>query len=107
MNYEELKQENERLRRKLSPLEDPKFTQMLGMKLAGIDLRDNYQRLFRKKNYIVVTPGEIADLCGLPRELPVLTNIGRSLQAMCWERSALHGNLVFVMPLKEYEDGIQ
>ena len=106
-SYDELLKENMRLREKLSPLENKAFTQELAIKLASINLAENHMRLFRGSNYVVVTPGAIADMCGYERTIPNLTNIGRSLQAMCWERSALHGNLVFVMPLQEYLDGVQ
>lgn len=107
MTYEELLAENKRLRHKLSPLEDTEFTKELALKMAVIDLTENFSREFRKAPHVVITPRELADLCGYEATIPTLTKIGRSLQAMCWERSALHGNLVFVMPLREYEDGVQ
>lgn len=106
MNIEQLEIEVERLRHKLSPLEDKKFTAKLVMLMADKDLMQ-FKRKYRRKDHIVVTPKDVADLCGLPAELPVLTNIGRSLQALCWERGATNGQLVFVMPLEEYNAGIQ
>jgi len=106
MNTEQLKREVERLKHKLSPMEDKEFTKKLAILLAGKDLLQ-FQTKFRKSDYLMVTPREIAMLCGLPQDLHVLTNVGRSLQAMCWERSALHGNLVFVMPLTEYKEAQQ
>jgi hypothetical protein len=105
MNIEQLQQEVDRLRRKLSPLEDKEFTKKLALLLAGKNLL-KFKKKFRRGTYIVVTPRDIADLCGLPADMPVLTNIGRSLQAMCWERSAKNGSLVFVMPIEEYESGL-
>lgn len=106
MNQLDLAKEVERLRHKLSPMEDKEFTAKLALLMADKDLLQ-FKTKFRKKDYIVVTPREVAMLCGLPHELPVYTNIGRSLQAMCWERSALHGNLIFVMPYDEYLESIQ
>lgn len=106
MDTEALIREIERLRAKLSPLEDKKFTEKLALLMADKDLT-KFKRKHRRKDFIVVSPSDIADICGLPHELHVITNIGRSLQAMCWERSAVNGKLVFVMPLEEYENGIQ
>ena len=105
MNVEQLQQEVERLRSKLSPLEDKEFTKKLAILLAGKDLL-KFKRKFRRGTYIVVAPRDIAEICGLPCEMHVLTNIGRSLQAMCWERSAKNGTLLFVMPIEEYEGGL-
>lgn len=104
MTYEDLKKENAMLRRKLSPLEDPEFTKMLALRLGPLDLAQ-YKRKFRKADYIVLSLSEVARICTLPHDKSTLTNIARSLQAMCWERSAIGGNLVFVMPLQEYKDG--
>lgn len=106
MDVEQLMKEVERLRHKLSPLEDKEFTRVLAGLMGGEDL-GRFEKKFRKSRYIVVTPREIAEVCGLPQELHVLTNIGRSLQAMCWERSAINGTLVFVMPVEEYNAGLQ
>lgn len=103
MGNKDLKKELERLRRKLSPLEDPEFTEFLQGKMKDLDLSP-FQRSFRRAEYIVVTPGQIAELCGLAPLRPTITNIGRSLQALCWERSALHGQLVFVMSIGEYHE---
>lgn len=106
MKYEDLEKENAMLRRKLSPLEDPEFTKMLALRLGGVSLL-HYQRKFRRADYIVVSLHDIARSCDLSTDKPTLTNIARSLQALCWERSAIGGNLVFVMPLQEYKDGLQ
>lgn len=106
MNYEELLEENARLRRKLSPLEDTDFTAKLAVRMGALNLSDRVRK-FRRGKYVVITPREVAELCGLSTDMPTLTNIGRSLQAMCWERSALNGNLVFVMSVEEYQNGLQ
>lgn len=99
----ELLEENAMLRRKLSPLEDPEFTDELSRKLAIADL-NKYIRKFRKTPHVVVSLRDIAKVCSLDEDKATLTNIGRSLQALCWERSAINGNLVFVMPLEEYDN---
>src|SRR3546814_10433882 len=63
-----------------------------------------YRQKFRGGDYIVITPRQVGEECfGEIPNIPMATNIGRSLQALCWERSALHGNLVFVMTVEEYE----
>lgn len=104
----ELLAENAMLRRKLSPLEDPEFTRKLAMAMSKVDLME-FCRPYRKGEYVVVEPKTIAKRCfgDMAPQLPLLTNIGRSMQAMCWERSAINGRLVFVMPRREYEDGQQ
>lgn len=104
----ELLAENAMLRRKLSPLEDPEFTRQLALAMAKADFQDCL-RPFRKDFYVVITPKLVAERCfgDVAPQLPLLTNIGRSLQALCWERSAINGNLVFVMPREEYENGQQ
>lgn len=105
--YDELKAENEKLRHKLSPLEDPEFTRALALKLGPQSLLP-YQQRFRKGDYIVISPADVAELCGLDRHnIRTVTNVARSLQAMCWERSAKGGNLLFVMPLQEYLESRQ
>lgn len=100
---EELQEEVDMLRHKLSPLEDKDFTAKLALGLAGKDLL-RYQRSFRGSEHIVVSATDIWCATGWEEEPSArdLTNVGRSLQAMLWERSALHGSTVFVMPLKEY-----
>jgi hypothetical protein len=96
-----------RLRQKISPLEDKEFTEKLIPLLAGADY-DPYMRQFRGKRCVMITPREAWTLA-YPTEEPNLhdlTNIGRSLQAMLWERSYLRGNLVFTKTLQEIdEDG--
>lgn len=103
----ELLAENAMLRRKLSPMEDPEFTRQLAVELAEVDLMEFCRQYRKGGEYIVVEPKTIAKVCfgDEAPNLPLLTNIGRSLQALCWERSAINGRLVFVMSRKEYEDG--
>lgn len=100
---EELEAEVVRLKKKLSPLEDEKFTRTLALKMANVDWT-KYKQKFRGGEYIVITPRQVGEECfGDIPNIPMATNIGRSLQALCWERSALHGHLVFVMTVEEYE----
>jgi hypothetical protein len=104
MNREELEQENARLRRKLSPLEDPVFTEELRAKLSGIDL-NQFQRSFRGGPHIILKPNEVWVMAfnTTPSNRDI-TVMGRSLQAMGWERSALHGQRIFVMKQEEYNE---
>jgi hypothetical protein len=73
----------DKLKRKLSPLEDPKLTAELSLKLAKIDLMP-YKRDLRRGAYIVVTPALISELVyGEPQPTSRMASaIGRSLQAM-------------------------
>lgn len=104
MNREELEKENARLRRKLSPLEDPVFTEKLKAALSGIDL-NQFQRSFRGGPHIILRPNELWLMAFKTqpsnREMTVM---GRSLQALGWERSALHGQRIFVMRQEEYDE---
>jgi len=105
--YEELVEENTKLRRKLSPLEDKDFTDEVVMRMAGLDLND-HERSFRGKQYIVIYPAEMFKLLfGRVGNSFEVTKLGRSLQALCWERSALHGDLCFVMEVDEYRETLQ
>lgn len=104
--YEKLLEENKLLRRKLSPLEDPDFTKVLAIKLAPVDLKGNAKKV-RGGQYVVVTPRQVARICGFQEDTRTLANIGRSLQAMLWERSYMSGELVFMMKLEEYKNGVQ
>lgn len=95
----------QRLRSKISPLEDKKFTERITPLLEGADFAP-YERKFRGKKCVVITPNEVWDII-LPLERPNLhdlTVLGRSLQALLWERSYLRGNLVFTKTLQEIED---
>lgn len=103
-SYEELEQEVAMLRRKLSPLENKEFTALLAEKLEHTDLLSK-QRNFRGGNYIVVFPKEFwFELYGEEGNSYQLTNLGRSLQALCWERSAINGHLCFVKEVEEYRE---
>lgn len=95
----------ERLRHKLSPLEDKELTARLSLALSKIDL-SKYKQSLRRGEYIVVTPAVVSDLVfGDPTPTSYKASaIGRSLQAMLWERSSLHGDLIYVMPVSEYEE---
>lgn len=104
--YEKLLEENRMLRRKLSPLEDPDFTKALAYKLGPVDLSANCKK-HRGTSYVVVTPRQVAKICGFNEDTRTLANIGRSLQAMLWERSYMSGELVFMMKLEEYKNGVQ
>lgn len=103
-NCAKMQETIDKLKRKLSPLEDPKLTAELSLKLASIDLMP-YKKDLRRGAYIVVTPALIHELVyGSTPTSRQASAIGRSLQAMLWERSALSGDLVFVMPIEEYEE---
>ena len=91
------------LRNKLSPMQDPAFTGMLKEMLVGADLTQ-FKRELRKGEYIVLYPSELWKV--LFDTVPTvhdLINLGRSLQALYWERSALVGALVFLKKVDEYE----
>lgn len=100
-----LEEEVAHLKRKLSPMQEPKFTGELALKMANVDF-SKYKRRFRKDEYVVLTIRNVSEECfGDPEpNAPTATNIGRSLQALGWERSALTGGLVFVMKLTEYKE---
>jgi hypothetical protein len=97
--YEELKAEVERLRAKLSPLEDRSFTRQLKPMINEVNL----QPFISGKKY-VVRPGDLFErLWGVPGTTHQLATLGRSLQAMGWVRSAMRGNLVFTMTVEEFD----
>lgn len=100
--YEELEAEVALLRHKISPLEDKEFTEELAFHLGMVDLSSR-SRKFRGGSYIVVYPAELYQLLfGRKGNAHELVKMGRSLQALLWERSALHGDLCFVMETDEY-----
>lgn len=101
---ERLTREVHRLRHKISPMEDVVFTSKLKEAMKLIDMRP-YQRSFRGRIYYMVDLGTVwAECFGTTPNRHDLTMVGRSLQALLWERSALHGNLRFVKPIEEYEE---
>ena len=101
---EELVKEVEVLRRKLSPLEDKEFTQEFIKASADLDLMQ-YKRDFRGAKYVVLDPVVIWEEVygGRPNKREVM-KLGRTLQALLWEPSAINGNRVFVKSLEEFED---
>lgn len=95
--------EIEFLKNKLSPLENKSFTQGVLEAMAYADLR-KYERDFRGSKHYVLTPLEMWGECFSDEPCNYdLTVLGRSLQALYWERSALNGNLVFVKKVSEHE----
>lgn len=99
--YKELELENKKLKRAISPMEDPIFTCALEDKLKKIDLSEK-TRMFRGEEYYVLYPAELwAQMYETEPNTHDVTVLGRSLQALLWERSALHGTRVFV---KRVED---
>lgn len=101
--YEELEEEVIQLRKKLSPLVDAEFTKTVAYRMRGVDLL-KFKRKFRGAEYVVLYPKDLYEL--LFKEEPTnrdITELGRSLQALFWERSAISGNLCFVMEVPEYE----
>lgn len=102
---DDLMQENDLLRHKLSPLQDKKLTAELALAMAKVDFSE-YKRELKRGTYIVVTPQLVSALAfGNPEPTSRQSAaIGRSLQALLWERSALSGDLVYVMPIEEYEE---
>jgi hypothetical protein len=95
----------ERLRHKISPLEDKTFTESIIPRLHKVDLTP-YMRRYKGMECVVLTPSEAWEAL-FPRKtytLHDLTVLGRSLQALLWERSYLRGNLVFTKTMKEVKD---
>lgn len=103
--YKELVREVERLRTKLSPLENKEFTAKVKAAMDKFDLSE-FRQQYRGSPYLVGRPGELwgALMDGEPNSRDI-TLLGRSLQALGWERSAHQGNIVFRIPLEEYESG--
>ena len=100
---EDLEAEIARLRTKISPLEDKEFTRVLAERMAKVDWT-KYRQKFRGGEHIVITPRQVGEECfGAAPNMPMATNIGRSLQALLWERSARCGVLIFVKTIEEYE----
>lgn len=97
----------ERLQHKISPLEDKEFTDKVLPRLkkaAKGKKMDPHQRHYKGVLCVVLSPREAWELL-FPEEsepnLHELTVLGRSLQALLWERSYLKGLLVFSKPLEE------
>lgn len=101
---DKLTREVHRLRHKISPMEDVLFTTKLKDAMAKIDM-DQYLRSFRGRMYYMVDLQTIWHECfnTTPNRHDLMV-VGRSLQALLWERSALNGNLRFVKPVEEFEE---
>lgn len=101
---EDLVKEVEALRRKISPLENKEFTADLDKRMEKLGL-SKYQRDFRGAPHIVLDPVVIWQevFGGRPNRHDIMV-LGRSLQALLWERSAINGARVFVKTLEEYEN---
>ena len=103
----EMAEEIRRLRKKISPLEDPNFTAVLALKLGRVDLRGRVQKI-RGKDHVVVFPRALYE--ELFNEIPgqhEVQQMTRSLLAMCWERYVKQGVRMMVMPLDEYLETLQ
>jgi hypothetical protein len=97
----------ERLRYKLSPLEDKTFTETVMPLVCDVNLTP-YIRKYKGKVCVVISPRDMWALLfpGKDHTLHNLTVLSRTLQALLWERSYLLGDLVFTKTLEEiYEDG--
>lgn len=106
MNREDvLRKEVARLRSKLAPHEDKEFTEKLIDAMKGVDLLPFRKDMKFRGPHIVIKPAELwALVFATEPNIREIATIGRSLQALCWERSAYNGGRVFIKPLKEYED---
>lgn len=101
---EELMKEVEALRKKLSPLEDKEFTREFLEAAKDADF-EQYTRNFRGAPHIVLDPQEVWRLVfGTEPNKHDIMVLGRTLQALMWERSALSGARIFVKTLEEYRD---
>ncbi len=95
----------ERLRHKLSPLENKEFTEKLTPLLCREQLTP-FIREYRGVECVVLRPKDALELLhpGEDHTLRTLTIVGRSLQALLWERSYLRGELIFTKPITEVEE---
>lgn len=97
----------ERLRHKISPLENKKFTASMLPLWRGVDF-GAFTRKYKGAECVVLSPQEAWDLI-YPDQEPTkydLAVMGRSLQALLWERSYQQGYLVFSKPCLEItQDG--
>lgn len=94
----------ERLQHKLSPLEDKDFTAKILPLLQAADLH-KFERKYKGGLCAVASPSDFWELLfpGTEPNMHELTVLGRSLQALLWERSYLRGSLVFTKPLSEVD----
>lgn len=102
--YNQLKAENERLRRALAPAADPRKTGEVEEGLKHVDLR-SHVRVIRGKDHVAVTPKELYQMifagAGSVRDI---AEFGRSLDALGWQRYAHNGVRYFVLPMGDYID---
>jgi len=93
----------ERLQYKISPLEDKDFTATLKYAMKDADMRQ-FLKHRDGRSYYRVTAKELWMACfGENPSVQEATILGRSLQAMLWERSASKGLRVFIKSKEEYE----
>lgn len=92
----------ERLRHKISPLEDKEFTKEVLTRLKDANLAP-FARKYKGNQCIVLSPSDAWGLLFPEKEsnLHDVTVLGRSLQALLWERSYLRGMLVFTKTVEE------
>lgn len=108
--YDELVQEVARLRAKLSPLEDKEFTKRVVAALAKPNVRHdlaNFGAMIRGRLCISGKPGDLwVTLFGTPSNVRDIAKLGRSLQALGWERGAKRGDTIFTIPVEELENEV-
>lgn len=94
----------DRLRHKLSPLEDKEYTAKILPLMQAADFKP-YERKYKNTMCVVMSPSEVWNLLfpGTEYNMHDLTVLGRSLQALLWERSYLRGSLIFTKPLSEVD----
>ena len=98
----------ERLRRKLSPLEDQEFTAAyLHVEPKEWILNECERINYGGEPHIAISLPELWNKIN-PTEAPPstfdLAKLGRTLQALGWIRTKRRGELFFVMTPKEYSD---
>src|SRR5262245_35215984 len=93
----------ERLQYKISPLEDKEFTTVLKAAMVKADLSP-FLRHRDGRSYYRVTAKELWYACFAENpSIQDATELGRSLQAMLWERSASKGIRVFIKSKEEFD----
>lgn len=109
LTNEELRAEVERLRAKLSPLEDRDLTIKVKAAMRVNPLKaEPYIPRGSHKPILLYRPADLwQELFNEEGNTRDYMRLGRSLQAMGWERSAKSGNLVFALPVEELESAIQ
>lgn len=101
--YEELEAQNRALKRAISPLEDPIFTAEIEARLKTYEVP---VRTLRGDEYYVISPVEFwSETCGGRPNRREVAELGRSLQALLWERTAINGERVFVKRVKNEQVG--